>query len=85
MTATISADGFLEIPAVFRKEDALKPGQQCDIERIGKGEYRVRVTSDETTPKQSWLDILRACPVKDWYEPAEKVPTTDDLKPVRFE
>ena len=39
MTAILSKDGHLEIP----EADDLKPGQYCDIERVGHGEYRVTV------------------------------------------
>ena len=35
MTTTLSADGFIEIPEVFRKADALAQGQTCEIERLG--------------------------------------------------
>lgn len=43
MTTILSDNGLIEIPEVFRKADSLKPGQRCDIERVGEGEYRVRV------------------------------------------
>lgn len=67
MTTTLSADGLLEIPEAFRKVDALKPGQRCDIERLGQGEYRVSV---EVTPSDHPADLvswLFACPEKDWW------------------
>lgn len=86
MTTMLSADGLIEIPEVFRKTDALQPGQRCDIERVGQGEYRVSVKGGQTEePRKSWVDILLACPVKGWYEPMERSETTDDLKPVSFE
>ena len=86
MTTILSANGLIEIPEVFRKSDDLRPGQRCDIERVGQGDYRVRVTSEQTgEPRKSWVDILLACPVKGWYEPMERRETTDDLKPVSFE
>jgi len=37
MTTVLSADGLIEIPEAFRKADSLKPGQRCDIERVGEG------------------------------------------------
>jgi hypothetical protein len=86
MTTMLSANGLIEIPEVYRKADALKPGQRCDIERVGHGEYRVSAKDEHTEePRKSWVDILLACPVKGWYEPLEGSETTDDLKPVRFE
>lgn len=72
MTTTISPDGLLEIPEVYRKADALQPGQRCEIERVGRGEYRLRVEEPtEAAAGRSWVDVLLACPVKGWYEPAE--------------
>lgn len=86
MTTTLTADGLLEIPEVFRKADALQPGQRCDIERVGRGEYRLRVEEPTEVPAgTSWLDVLLACPVKDWYVPLEDAQTTDDLKPGLFD
>ena len=84
MTTTLSANGLLEIPEVFRKEDSLRPGSRCDIERLGRGEYRV-VVKEDAVDKQDWVDILLNCPVKGWYEPLEAKETTDDLKPISFE
>lgn len=72
MTTILSANGLIEIPEVFRKADALKPGQRCDIERVGQGEYRVSMKGEQTEePRKSWVEILLACPVKGWYEPGE--------------
>ncbi len=70
MTTTLSANGLIEIPEVFRKADALKPGQRCEIERLGQGEYRVRVGDavvPAAPPKERLGEVLRSCPVKDWW------------------
>ena len=66
MTTILSAKGMIEIPEEFRTADALKPGQRCDIERLGHREYRVRV-ADEPQPNQSWVEWLLACPEKGWF------------------
>ncbi|MBL9178938.1 MAG: hypothetical protein JNM65_12830 [Verrucomicrobiaceae bacterium] len=81
MTATISANGFIEIPPLFRASDHVQDGQTCDIERLGRGEYRLRVRVDDQPAhsSSSWLDILFDCPVQDWYEPAAGRQTTDEL------
>ena len=71
MTTILSANGLLEIPEEFRKTDGLKIGQRCDIERVGHGDYRVQVTDGESSPKESWVKILRECPVKDWWKPLD--------------
>ena len=85
MTTTLTADGLLEIPEVFRKVDALQPGQRCDIERVGRGEYRLRVESSTNAEGPDLVAWLLACPVKDWYVPLEDAQTTDDLKPGLFD
>ena len=85
MTTFISADGLLEIPEDFRKADALQPGQRCEIERVGEGEYRVKVADENGEREQTVMEWLLSCPVKDWYLPMERRETTDDLKPNIFE
>jgi bifunctional DNA-binding transcriptional regulator/antitoxin component of YhaV-PrlF toxin-antitoxin module len=71
MTTILSAGGSVEIPEEFRKTDDLKPGQLCEIERVSHGDYHVRVTDQEPVAKESWVKILRECPVKDWWEPLD--------------
>lgn len=69
MTTILSANGLLEIPEVFRTADNLKPGQRCEIERVNPGEYRVlaRVPAVTAEPGERLMDVLRSCPVKDWW------------------
>ncbi len=71
MTTILSADGLIEIPEVFRAADSLKPGQHCEIARLGLGEYHVQITDEQPAPRESWVKILRECPVKDWWEPLD--------------
>ena len=87
MTTILSANGLIEIPEEFRKADSLKPGQRCEIERVGHGEYRVRVEEQpaDGQPKESLVDLLLNCPVKGFYVPMDRTETTDDLKPLNFE
>ena len=87
MTTILSANGLIEIPEEFRKADSLKPGQLCEIERVGHGEYRVRVEEQPAAgqPKERLIDVLLSCPVKDWFTPMDRTETTDDLKPLNFE
>ena len=71
MTTILTANGLLEIPEEFREVDALKPGQRCEIERLGLGQYRVQVKDEKPPVRESWVSILRECPVKDWWEPLD--------------
>ena len=87
MTTILSANGLIEIPEEFRNADSLKPGQRCEIERVGHGEYHVRVGEQpaDGQPKESLVDLLLNCPVKGFYVPMDRTETTDDLKPLNFE
>ena len=87
MTTILSANGLLEIPEVFRKADALQAGQRCEIERVGHGEYHVRVGEAVSAgeQKERLIDVLRSCPVKDFFIPMDRADTTNDLKPLSFE
>jgi hypothetical protein len=86
MTTTLSANGLLEIPEVFRKADALKPGQPCEIERVGHGEYHVRVNELVLPhePKERLVDVLRSCPVKDWWLEPDRSERTSLEPPALF-
>lgn len=83
MTAILSKDGLIEIPEAFRKADDLKPGQHCDIERVRHGEYRLTV-ADDTLPKERLIDVLRSCPVKDWWSESDRSERTSLEAPTLF-
>jgi hypothetical protein len=34
-------------------------------------------------PKKRLIDVLRSCPLKDFFTPMERLETTDDLKPAK--
>lgn len=87
MTTTLSAHGQVEIPEVFRRVDALKPGQRCEIERISEGQYHVRMANalSEKPPQGRLLELLLNCPVKGFFTPMERQETTDDLQPLGME
>ena len=84
MTTILSANGLIEIPEVFRKADALKAGQRCDIERVGQGDYRVRVEEKPKGPSQNWVEWLLACPEKDWFVEPERNEMTSLEPPTLF-
>lgn len=84
MTAIISANGLLEIPAIFREADAIQPGQRWEIERIGKGAYQLRVAADESRPKRRLVDVLLDCPVKGWFSEPDRSELTTLAPPALF-
>jgi bifunctional DNA-binding transcriptional regulator/antitoxin component of YhaV-PrlF toxin-antitoxin module len=65
MTAILSTDGTIQIPDQFREADHLAPGQSCEIERLGQGEYLLTVIP--VRAKERLMDVLRSCPVRDWW------------------
>ena len=77
MKTIISSKGQIVIPADFRNQDKIEPGQAFDIERVDKGEYRLVVT--DPPKNQGLVDTLLACPVKDWFVPIESE-STDTLE-----
>ncbi len=84
MTATFSAHGLIEIPAIFREAAAIKPGQRCDIQRTGKGECQLRITTDEPKPKRRLVDVLLDCPVKGWMPEPDRSEMTTLAPPTLF-
>jgi AbrB family looped-hinge helix DNA binding protein len=69
MKTGVSTKGRIVLPAELRQRDQIEPGQEFEIERVGRGEYLLgRLTSP---PNQGFLDWLLACPVKDFLVPIE--------------
>jgi hypothetical protein len=60
----------------LREKVGIKPGQQFDVERIDRGEYRLRLR--EVAVNKGVLDWLLACPVKDFFVPISSE-STDEL------
>jgi len=76
MKTRISSKGQLVLPAELRQKDGIKPGQQFDVERIDRGEYRLVI---QNSPANNGLiDWLLACPAKGYFVPIESE-STDTL------
>lgn len=76
MTTAISTKGQIVIPAEFRHEDGIEPGQEFEIERIDRGEYRIVRKSPNSG--KGLADLLLSCPEKGWFVPLESE-STDTL------
>ena len=76
MKTTISSKGQIVLPAEFRQMDRIEPGQEFDIERLDRGDYRLvrRVTPQN----EGAVDWLLACPQKDFVVPINSE-STDTL------
>lgn len=78
MRTTISSKGQIVLPAEIREQDDIQPGQRFEIERIERGEYRLKRTTGRRS--QGLVELLLACPVKDWFVPLDRGETTDDVE-----
>jgi AbrB family looped-hinge helix DNA binding protein len=78
MRTRVSSEGQIVIPDELREQDQIEPGQEFEIERLERGEYRlVRRTK---RPNEGLVDLLLACPVKGFFVPIESE-STDTLWP----
>ena len=83
MTTTVSSKGQIVLPAEIRQQDGIKPGQQFEVERIGRGEYRFKRKVRQRN--EGLVRLLLACPAKGWFKPSPLTETTDDIKFPTFE
>ena len=67
------------LPAEIRKLDDLKAGQAFEVERLDRGDYRLRRVEEETN--HGLVDWLLACPVKGFLQEEWPGETTDDIQP----
>jgi AbrB family looped-hinge helix DNA binding protein len=76
VTTTISSKGQIVLPAEFRQIDGIRSGQEFDVERLDRGDYRL--TRRVAPPNEGVVDWLLACPHKDFFVPIESE-STDTL------
>lgn len=76
MTTVVSSKGQIVLPAEIRRQDDIKPGQEFEIERIDRGEYRL--VRHEPPPNEGVVDWLLACPAKGFFVPIDSE-STDTL------
>jgi AbrB family looped-hinge helix DNA binding protein len=73
---TVSSKGQIVLPAELRALDRIEPGQEFDVERLDRGEYRlIRRTRRSNEGAVDWL---LACPSKGYFVPVESE-STDTL------
>ena len=65
MTTTVSSKGQIVLPAEIRQQDGIRPGQEFEVERIDRGEYRLLLR--EPPPNEGLVDWLLACPAKGFF------------------
>ncbi len=73
MKITFSSKGRIILPAELRRIDQIKRGQKFDIERIGRGDYRL---VQRVAPRnEGVVDWLLACPHKNFFVPIDSEST----------
>jgi len=73
---TVSSKGQIVLPAEIRRQDDVESGQEFDVERIDRGEYRL--VRREPPANQGLVEWLLACPEKDFFEAIDSE-STDTL------
>ena len=77
MTTTVSTKGQIVLPAEIRQQDGIEPGQEFEIERIDRGEYRL--VRRQPLRNEGLVDWLLACPDKGFFVPLESESTATAL------
>jgi bifunctional DNA-binding transcriptional regulator/antitoxin component of YhaV-PrlF toxin-antitoxin module len=75
--ATVSTKGQIILPAEFRLRDGIEARQEFEVERVDRGEYRLKRLARQRN--DGLVKLLLACPVKGWFEPVSRRETTDDI------
>jgi AbrB family looped-hinge helix DNA binding protein len=70
---TVSTKGQIVLPAEFRQRDGIEPGQEFEVERVDRGEYRL--VQRKPRSNEGLVDWLLACPEKGFFVPIESEPT----------
>ena len=76
MKTRVSSKGQIVLPAEVRRQDDVEAGQEFDIERLDRGEYRL--VRRASRPNEGVVDWLLACPEKGFFVPVESE-STDSL------
>ncbi len=76
MKTTVSTKGQIVLPAEYRKQDGIVAGEEFEIERIDRGEYRL--SRRTPPPNDGVVEWLLSCPAKGYFVPVESE-STDDL------
>ncbi len=72
----VSSQGQIVLPAEIRRRDKVEAGQEFEVERLDRGEYRL--VRRRSRPNQGLVDWLLECPEKGYFVPIESE-STDSL------
>jgi bifunctional DNA-binding transcriptional regulator/antitoxin component of YhaV-PrlF toxin-antitoxin module len=68
----VSSRGQILLPAEVRKRDKVDAGQEFEIDRLGRGIYRL-VRRDSRPNRGGLVDWLLACPDKGYFVPIDSL------------
>jgi AbrB family looped-hinge helix DNA binding protein len=72
----ISSKGQIVLPAELRRRDQVEAGQEFEVERVDRGEYRL--VRRASRANEGVVDWLLACPDKGFFTPVPSE-STDEL------
>jgi AbrB family looped-hinge helix DNA binding protein len=72
----VSSKGQIVLPVEVRRQDGIEAGQEFEIERLDRGEYRL--VRRASRPNEGVVDWLLSCPEKGFFVPVESE-STDSL------
>ena len=72
----VSSKGQIVLPAEFRQMDGVEPGQEFDVKRLDRGDYRL--VRRAAPRNEGAIDWLVTCPEKDFFVPLDSE-STDTL------
>lgn len=76
MKTIVSSKGQIVLPSELRHLDSIKPGQEFEVERLDRGDYRL--IRRAAPPNDGAVDWLLSCPQKDFFVPIDSE-STDSL------
>lgn len=79
MKTVVSSKGQIVLPAEVRRMDDIRAGHTFEIERLERGDYRLRRV--EVAPNEGLVDWLLACPAKGFLGEPDRLETTDSILP----
>src|SRR5687767_10954376 len=80
MITRISTKGQIVLPVELREKDGIEPGQEFEIVRLNRGDYRLK--RKYRPLNEGVVDWQFACPVKGWLQPLKWPGTTDTIRPI---
>jgi AbrB family looped-hinge helix DNA binding protein len=73
MKTRVSSKGQIMLPAELRQQDRIEAGQEFEVERLDRGEYRLKRCS--APPNEGVVDWLLSSPEKGFFVPVESEST----------